>query len=105
VAKSCPPVLNRRVKNRRRGWSPELILFRFTVSSLQPRVVGSFSDTWCMVPQPFIAGRNRSYPRFYLGRNRRPTVPGENYPDSLFGWFEMVISFDANYVESIWFNQ
>jgi hypothetical protein len=34
----------------------------------------------CMVPQPFAAGGNRSYPEF-LGHNRRPAVPGVFYLD------------------------
>jgi hypothetical protein len=32
---------------------------------LQPEVVGSFPGTTCTVPQPFAAGGNRSYPKFW----------------------------------------
>jgi hypothetical protein len=40
----------------------------------QLRVGGAISDMGCMVPQPLAAGGNRS--SRFLGRNRRPTVPG-----------------------------
>jgi hypothetical protein len=40
-----------------------------------------FLGTGCMVPQPYAAGGNRSYPGV-LGHNQRPTVPGVNYPDT-----------------------
>jgi hypothetical protein len=35
--------------------------------------MGSFHDTGCLVPQPFVAGGNRSY-IYFLGHNQRPTV-------------------------------
>jgi hypothetical protein len=33
---------------------------------IRPGVVGSFPGTGCMVPQPFTAGGNRSYPEFWV---------------------------------------
>jgi hypothetical protein len=43
--------------------------------------VGSFPGMWYLVPQPFAARGNRSYPEF-LGRNWRPVVPEVNYPNN-----------------------
>jgi hypothetical protein len=31
---------------------------------LQPKVMGSFPDTGCMVPKPFAAGKSQSYLEF-----------------------------------------
>jgi hypothetical protein len=58
VVKSCLPMLNRRVENRRRGRSSGLILFWLVAPPLQPRVVGLFPGMGCMVPQPFAARGN-----------------------------------------------
>jgi hypothetical protein len=49
-------------------------------SSLQPGGVGLFLGAGCLLPRPFAAGGNRSYPGF-LGRNRWLMVPRVNYPD------------------------
>jgi hypothetical protein len=56
-----------------------LVLFRLC-PPIQPWSGGSLSDMGCMFPQPFAAGENQSYSEF-LGRNRRPAVPGVFYPD------------------------
>jgi hypothetical protein len=40
---------------------------------LQPRVVGLFLGTGCMLPQPFTTGGSRSYLEVF-GRHRRPMV-------------------------------
>jgi hypothetical protein len=65
VAKSYSPMLNRRVVNRRRGWSSELILFRLVAFPLQPIVVGPFPSMRCMVPKLFVTGGNRLDTRFF----------------------------------------
>jgi hypothetical protein len=54
------------------------------VPSLQPVEVGSFSGMGCMVPQPYAAIGNWSYPEI-LGHNRQPMVPRVNYPDNTLG--------------------
>jgi hypothetical protein len=58
----------------------KMSLFRSVGPSLQPREVGLFLGIGCMVPQPYAAGGNRSYPGV-LGRNQWPAVPRLNYPD------------------------
>jgi hypothetical protein len=70
---------NRRVEKCWCGYLPRLVLFRLVAPSLQPREVGSFPGLGYLVPQLFATGGNRSYP-VLLSRNRRPTVPGVNYP-------------------------
>jgi hypothetical protein len=77
VVKSYPPVLIV-------GWTsdnvdslPRFVLFRLVAPSLQPREVGLFPGTWCMVLQSFAAGVNRLYSEV-LGHNRWPTVPKVN---------------------------
>jgi hypothetical protein len=39
--------------------------FLLVAPPLQPGVVELFPSMRCMVPQPFTAGRNRSYPEFW----------------------------------------
>jgi hypothetical protein len=74
-------MLNRRVEEWRGGSSLWLVLFRLVGPPLQPVEVGLFPGMGCMVPQPYAAGGNRSYPGV-LGRNRRPVAPGVNYPNN-----------------------
>jgi hypothetical protein len=59
----------------------EISLFRSVGPSLQPLEVGLFPSTGCMVPKPYAARRNRSYPRV-LVYNQCPIVPRVNYPDN-----------------------
>jgi hypothetical protein len=51
-----------------------LILFRLVAHPLQPGVVGSFAVMGYMVPQPFVAGVNRSYLEFWA------VIAGPWYP-------------------------
>jgi hypothetical protein len=43
--------------------------------SSSTRIGGAISDTWCMIPQPFAAGGNRSYPDFWV-ITADPRYPG-----------------------------
>jgi hypothetical protein len=54
-----------------------LVPFRLVSPPLEPRVVGPFSGTWCMVLQLFIAGGNRSYLKFWA------ITGGPRYPGYL----------------------
>jgi hypothetical protein len=57
-----------------------LVTLKLVASSPQPREVGLFPGTGCMVSQPFTTGGNRPYPEV-LGGNRQPAVPEVNYLD------------------------
>jgi hypothetical protein len=65
VAKSCLPVLIVRRRSDGHRSFLGLILFRLVIPPLHPGVVGLFSGMGCMVPQPFVAGGNQSYLKFW----------------------------------------
>jgi hypothetical protein len=44
---------------------PEISSFRLVAPPLETGVVGPFPGTGCMVPQPFTARGNRTYPKFW----------------------------------------
>jgi hypothetical protein len=73
-------VLNHRLEEWRRDSSLRLVLFRLVGPPLKPIEVRLFLGARCMVPQPYAAWGNRSYPGV-LGHNRWPAVPRVNYPD------------------------
>jgi hypothetical protein len=58
VVKSRLPTLIIGCISDGRGSFLGLVLFRLVTPPLQPGVVGPFSDTRCMAPQPFAAGGN-----------------------------------------------
>jgi hypothetical protein len=77
VVKSCLPVLIvERRSDDRRSFSG-LVLFRLVAPPLQHGVVGPFPSMRCMVIQPFAAGGNRSYPKFWA------ITGGPRYPGYL----------------------
>jgi hypothetical protein len=47
---------------RRCGLLPGLVLFRFVAPPLQPGLVGPYHSMGCVVPHPFAARGNQSYP-------------------------------------------
>jgi hypothetical protein len=65
VVKSCMPTLNHRVENRWCGSFSGLFLSRLVAPPLYPGLEGLFLGMGCMVPQPFAAGGNQLYPRFF----------------------------------------
>jgi hypothetical protein len=74
VVKSRLPVLIIGWRSDDRGSFSGLVLFRLVAPLLQPGVVGPFPGMWCMVPQPFAVGGNRSYPEFWA------VTGGPRYP-------------------------
>jgi hypothetical protein len=81
MVKSCMSMLIVVWRNDELVCLPRLVLLKLVAPSPQPREVGLFSGTGCMVPQQFAAGRNHPYPEV-LGRNQRHGVPGVNYSNT-----------------------
>jgi hypothetical protein len=77
VAKSCMSVLIVGLRSDGHRSFPGLVLSRLVAPPLQPGVVGPFPGMRCMVPQPFTAGGNQSYPEFWV------VTDGPRYPGYL----------------------